>query len=80
MCSQPPRNVSAVLAGSFQYPSIACGERCTISPTSPAGTGLPSSSTTSVSTLSAGRPAEPALRTWSSGRSTVATGDISVWP
>ena len=33
-----------------------------------------------VSTFSAARPAEPALRNWSSGLSTVATGAISVCP
>lgn len=40
----------------------------------------PVATATRVSTFSAGRPAEPASRSWSAGPGTVAIGDISVCP
>lgn len=55
-----------------------CG--CAISPTLPAGTATPSSSTICVSTLSAGKPADPPCVNCSSGGSAVARDAISGWP
>src|SRR5918996_759245 len=66
----------AVSSGRFQYPAMTCGPLMQISPTSPRGRSLPSSSRMAISVEGSGKPIVPVNR-MSLTLLAVATGELA---
>ena len=67
LLSAPSGRFAAVSSGLSQYPATTCGPSATISPTSPSGRGVPSSSTMLTTVLGAGTPTDSAPEVGSTG-------------
>ncbi len=65
--SSPPGSVCCVASGRFQYPGTTMGPLVTISPISPGGRSLPSSSTIRTTVLKTGTPTDSAPLAGSTG-------------